>query len=232
MNGVRYTDWEALSEAIRANGSGPADFVVERDGAEIALPRVNTVVTHVADRLDPSKTIEAGFLGVRPTIARETTGPVGTAKDMWRMTKQSLVALASFPVKVWNVAADLVTGQPRDINGPISIVGASRVAGEVVTADRLPLGDRIATWFGLLGSVNLFVALLNLVPLVPLDGGHMAGAVYEWLKRSAARLLGRPDPGHADTAKMLPVVYIVGGFLLIAGAILILADIITPISIF
>ncbi|MDO4785126.1 MAG: site-2 protease family protein, partial [Propionibacteriaceae bacterium] len=137
-----------------------------------------------------------------------------------------------FPVKVWNVAADLVTGQPRDINGPISIVGASRVAGEVVTADRLPLGDRIATWFGLLGSVNLFVALLNLVPLVPLDGGHMAGAIYEWLKRSAARLLGRPDPGHADTAKMLPVVYIVGGFLLIAGAILILADIITPISIF
>ena len=232
LNGVRYTDWEALSEAIRANGSGPADFVVERDGAEIALPRVNTVVTHVADRLDPSKTIEAGFLGVRPTIARETTGPVGTAKDMWRMTKQSLVALASFPVKVWNVAADLVTGQPRDINGPISIVGASRVAGEVVTADRLPLGDRIATWFGLLGSVNLFVALLNLVPLVPLDGGHMAGAIYEWLKRSAARLLGRPDPGHADTAKMLPVVYIVGGFLLIAGAILILADIITPISIF
>lgn len=232
FNGVRVSDWDELSELIRANLGNQAEVVVERDGDEVALDSVNTVLNTVPDKLDPSRTVEAGFFGVGPKYERVTGGPLTTAKDMWKMTRQATVALASFPAKVWNVAADLVSGRPRDINGPISVVGASRVAGEVAVSGDLSTSDRIVTWFGLLGSVNLFVALLNLVPLVPLDGGHMAGAIYEWLKRGLARLSGRPDPGHADTAKMLPVVYVVGGFLLLAGVILILADILTPIKIF
>lgn len=231
FNGVRVDDYPQLSELIRANGADEATIVVRRDGAELTLPTVHTVITGLPDRLDPTRTIEAGFLGVSPRIEKVTAGPMTTVKDMWLLTKQSLTALASFPVKVWNVGVDLVTGKPRDTNGPISIVGASRVAGELAVAKDIPLGERVASWFGLLASVNLFVALLNLVPLLPLDGGHMAGAIYEWLKRTSARLLRRPDPGHADTAKMLPVAYIVGGFLLLAGVILILADIISPVKI-
>ena len=84
----------------------------------------------------------------------------------------------------------------------------------------------------MLGSVNLFVALLNLVPLMPLDGGHMAGAVWEGLRRWWAKLRGRADPGHVDTAKMLPVAYLVGGFLVVAGGVLIIADILSPIQLF
>lgn len=232
FNGVELEDWAELGEAIRDNLDGPATIVVERSGAQVRLPSVNTIVTGVADPLDPSKTVEAGFLGVVPSYANVKAGPIRTAEDMWTMTKQSVTALISFPAKVWNVAADMVTGKERDINGPISVVGASRVAGELAVNEDVPLGDRVATWFALLGSVNLFVALLNLVPLVPLDGGHMAGAIYEWLKRRGARLLGRPDPGHADTAKMLPVVYVVGGFLLLAGVVLILADFISPLQLF
>ena len=94
------------------------------------------------------------------------------------------------------------------------------------------MAAKAATWLSLLGSVNLFVALLNLVPLPPLDGGHVAAAIWEWLRRQGSRLLGRPDPGHVDTARVLPVTYVVGGFLLIGGVVLILADIISPISIF
>ena len=232
FNGTRVDEWLDLGDLIRANRDAAATIVVDRAGSQVTLPTVNTVITGVPDRLDPGKTIEAGFLGVTPAYALVHSGPITTVKDMWLMTKQSVTALASFPVKVWNVGYDLVTGKPRDVNGPISIVGASRVAGEIAVNENIPLGDRIATWFSLLGSVNLFVALLNLVPLVPLDGGHMAGAIYEWLKRRIARLLGRPDPGYADTAKLLPVVYLVGGFLLIAGIVLILADIITPLKIF
>ena len=99
-------------------------------------------------------------------------------------------------------------------------------------SDSLPVEDRAVTWLSLLGSVNLFVALLNLVPLLPLDGGHVAGALYEALRRGIARLRGRGDPGPVDTAKMLPVAYVVGGFLLIGGVVLILADIISPIKLF
>ena len=84
----------------------------------------------------------------------------------------------------------------------------------------------------LLASVNLFLALFNFVPLPPLDGGHIAGALYEWLRRAWARLRGRPDPGPVDTAKLLPVAYAVGAFLLLCGVVLIVADIISPVKIF
>lgn len=232
FNGVALTGWEQMGDLIRANRDAPATVVVERAGAEVTLPTVNTVLNYVPDRLDPTKYVEAGFLGVSPSQELVHGGPVATAQQMWTLTKQSVVALASFPVRVYTVAVDLATGQPRDPNSPVSIVGASRVAGEIGATDQLSVGDKAATWFSLLGSVNLFVALLNLVPLLPLDGGHVAGAIYEWLRRLAARLRGRSDPGPVDTAKALPLTYVVGGFLLIGGAVLIVADLVSPIQLF
>ncbi len=232
FNGVPLEDWEQMSDLIRANGDGEAMIVVERDGAPVELPTVNTALNYVPDRLDPTSTVEAGFLGVAPESERVRGGLVETVDQMWTLTTQSAVALAGFPVRVVNVAADLVTGQPRDVNSPVSIVGASRVAGEIGASDELAAGDKTASWLSLLGSVNLFLALLNLIPLPPLDGGHVAAAIWEWIRRVAARLTGRPDPGPVDTARWLPVTYIVGGLLLLGGVVLILADIISPIQLF
>ena len=183
------------------------------------------------DDLDPSKLVPAGWMGLYPQLAREHAGPVGVLRHMGQMTAQSAVALAQFPVKVWNVAVDMVTGQPRDVYGPISIVGASAIAGEAAVQDA-PVLEKAAMFASLLGSINLFLALFNLVPLPPLDGGHIVGALWEWLRRTAARLTGRPDPGPVDTAKMVPVAYAVGGFLLLCGIVLIVADIVTPVKIF
>ena len=232
FNGHRVSNWDELTDLIRANRDGAAAITVERGGTTIELPTVNTIIQSVPDKLDPTSTVEAGFLGVSPGRELVRGGVIETAGQMWNTTRMSLVALASFPVRVWNVGVGLATGAERDINSPISVVGASRVAGEIAVADSLPIQDRAVTWLSLLGSVNLFVALLNLVPLLPLDGGHIAGAVYEALRRGMARLRGRSDPGPVDTAKMLPVAYVVGGFLLIGGVVLILADIISPIKLF
>ena len=92
------------------------------------------------------------------------------------------------------------------------------------------LADRIATLLMLLGVVNLFVALFNFVPLLPLDGGHMAGAIYEAVRRAWARLLHRPDPGYADVAQMLPIAYAAAAVLIVLGALLVWADIVAPIN--
>lgn len=232
FNGVALNSWDQMSDLIRENRDGEARVTVIRDGERVDLPPVRTQLNHLPDRLDPTRYVEVGFFGVSPTVELQRAGPVATVQQMWTMTKQSTVALLSFPVRIYNVAEDMVLGRPRDVNGPISIVGASRVAGEIGITDQLPLESKIATWFSLLGSVNLFVALLNLVPLLPLDGGHVAGAIYEWLKRRAYRLLGKPDPGHVDTAKAMPMIFVVGGFLVLGGAVLILADIISPVSLF
>ena len=175
--------------------------------------------------------MSVGYLGFVKDRQLVRGGPVEVVRDMADLTRQSLVALAQFPVKVWNVAVDMVTGQPRDVYGPISIVGASAIAGEAAVQDA-PVLEKAAMFASLLGSINLFLALFNLVPLPPLDGGHIVGALWEWLRRTAARLTGRPDPGPVDTAKMVPVAYAVGGFLLLCGIVLIVADIVTPVKIF
>lgn len=231
FNGVTVDDYGHLSGLIRANLGGEAVLVVERDGVRQRLATVNTLVTTVPDELDPSKGVSAGWLGVRPEHALVKGGPGEALATMWTLSKQSAVALVQFPAKVWAVVADMVTGQPRDVYGPLSILGASTIAGEVAAGNGT-VGDKVATFASLLASVNLFLALFNLVPLPPLDGGHVVGALYEGVRRSWARLRGRPDPGPVDTALMVPIAYVVGAFLLLCGVALIVADIVSPLRLF
>ena len=232
FNGVAITSYEQLVELIRANLDGEARLVVERDGVRTPLTPVHTVVTGVPDDLDPSKRIPAGWFGITPTSVLVKGGPAEVVGQMWKLTEQSVVAIAQFPVKVYNVAADLVQGKPRDIYGPLSILGASRAAGEVAASTSIDVTDKLVLFGSLLAAVNLFLALFNFVPLPPLDGGHIAGALWEALRRAGARVFGRKDPGPFDTATLLPVAYVVGGFLLLSGAVLILADIISPMQLF
>ncbi len=232
FNGVPVSSWDDVSRLIRANLDRPAQLTVERNGVRVELPPVHTVITGVPDQYDPAKRVAAGFFGVEPLVIRERGGPVSVLGDMWTMTRQTAVALVQFPVKVFYTGYNLVTGRPRDKYGPMSIVGASRAAGEIAATDEIDAPAKVASMFVVLGSVNLFVALFNLLPLLPMDGGHIAGALYEAVKRMLAKVFRRPDPGHVDTAKMLPVAYAVGGIILLSGVVLILADIITPIRLF
>ncbi|MFL6025388.1 MAG: M50 family metallopeptidase [Friedmanniella sp.] len=232
FNGRPVSSWEDVSSRIRANLDQVAAITVLRDGQRVELTPVRTAITGVPDRFDPAKRVPAGFFGVQPVIERERGGPLVVLQDMWGMTQQTAVALLAFPVKVYNTAYNLVTGQPRDVYGPMSILGASRAAGEIAATDKITAPAKIASLFLVLGSVNLFVALFNFVPLLPLDGGHIAGALYEALKRALARLLRRPDPGHVDTAKMLPVAYLVGAVIAVSGVVLIVADVFDPIRLF
>lgn len=232
FNGVKIESYAQLSSLIRANSDGPAKIVVDRAGQTLSLPEIHTGIGDLPDNLDPSHTVRAGWLGISPEQVLTKGGPAEVLSDMWTMTQQSVVALVQLPVKVWDVMVGILTGQPRDVYDPISIVGASQVAGEVVASADFPVAGKVATFASLLASVNLFLALFNFIPLPPLDGGHIAGAIYEWLRRQGAKLTRRKDPGYFDTAKLLPIAYGVGGFLLLSGVVLILADIISPVQLF
>ena len=70
----------------------------------------------------------------------------------------------------------------------------------------------------------------NLIPLLPLDGGHVAGALYEGGRRQVAKIRGRPDPGPVDVARMLPVAYTVAFLLIGMSVLLIYADLVNPIT--
>ena len=111
----------------------------------------------------------------------------------------------------------------------MSIVGGGRLAGEVASNDGFPVQDKLVSLLMLVAAFNFFIGMFNFVPLLPLDGGHIAGALYEAARRGVARLRRLPDPGYVDVAKLLPVAYVMASAFLVMGVILILADLIVPV---
>lgn len=138
--------------------------------------------------------------------------------------------IIGLPAAVWEVGSSLFGGEDRNPNGPISILGVGQIAGEVASADQLSIESRIATGFLILGSLNFALFAFNLIPLLPLDGGHVVGAGYEAAKRSLFKLSGRPDPGPVDTARLVPLAYLVWVLLVGVGLLLVIADLLKPVS--
>lgn len=229
FNGERITSWEQLSGLIRANGDREARLVVDRDGREVSAD-VPTAVLARTSLDDPQRTEKVGFLGVTPTETMQRQGPGAVVDVMGEQVAATASAIAHLPVRMVEVTK-AAFGAERPADGPISVVGASRVAGELVTVDEPSWAERAQRLLALLASLNLFLALFNFIPLLPLDGGHIAGALWEAVRRGWARLRRRPDPGYVDVARMLPVAYVVGGILMVMSVILIYADIVNPVSI-
>ncbi len=230
FNGRPIPDWQALQAAIRGNEGGAAVIGVQRGDQTLTL-RTNTTVSPRLDPNDPQRISRAGFLGVVPTTAVVRQGPGFVVSTMASGTWATLQALGSMPVKLYHVGKAALGLEKRDVNGPMSVVGAGRVAGEITSQETVPVSDRFFSVLLLLAGLNLFLAMFNLVPLPPLDGGPIAATLYEAARRGIARLRRRPDPGFVDSAKLLPVTYVMAGVILVASVVLIYADIVAPISI-
>jgi membrane-associated protease RseP (regulator of RpoE activity) len=138
--------------------------------------------------------------------------------------------IVNLPQRLVAVANAAFGSGPRDPNGPVSVVGVGRLAGEIASINSVPVADRAAALIGLIASLNIALFVFNLIPLLPLDGGHVAGALWEGLRRRIAKLFKRPDPGPVDISKLLPltlaVVVILGGM----SVLLVYADIVKPIT--
>ncbi|TCC29210.1 M50 family metallopeptidase [Kribbella sindirgiensis] len=229
FNGTTITSWDQLTPLIRANTDKPATIVVERNGQQLTL-KTSTIINQVLDKPGSDKYVSVGFLGVSPESKVERQS-VGYALDkMGGYTVSTVQALGRFPEKLVGVAKSIVGGE-RDQDSPMSVVGASRVAGEIAASD-LNVGAKAATLILLLASLNLFLALFNFIPLLPLDGGHMIGAIWEGIRRGLAKLFGRPDPGYVDVAKLLPIAYVAASVIVVMGVLLVIADIVNPIKLF
>ncbi|MCW2785860.1 MAG: zinc metalloprotease [Marmoricola sp.] len=229
FGGTAITSYDQLQKLIRATPDKTVTITVVRNGARknlTATTRVNSL-----QALDGSThNVNVGYLGITPTQDMVSKGPIYTLGQMGGYTKATVQALGHLPSRLWGVAKAVVGVQKRSADSPMSVVGVSRVAGQVASDHNVDVGNKIAFVITLLAGVNLFVGMFNFVPLLPLDGGHIAGALYEAVRRGFARVRGRPDPGHFDVARLLPVAYMMAGLLLVMTVLLVYADIVAPVA--
>ncbi|MDR6173138.1 membrane-associated protease RseP (regulator of RpoE activity) [Nocardioides zeae] len=232
FNGTRIGDWRQMQDLIRGNSDGEAQIVVERDGRELTLTTNTTVTARPSndEDADPAATTEVGFLGVTPTTELGTGGPIYTLDQMGTMAVRTVEALVQLPAKVFGVGRAIVGLQERDPESPVSIVGGGRIAGETTALEEFPVQEKVVFLLLLIAGFNFFIGMFNFIPLLPLDGGHIAGAAYEGVRRRLARLRRRPDPGYVDVARLLPVAYVVGSAILVMGVVLIVGDLVVPLS--
>jgi membrane-associated protease RseP (regulator of RpoE activity) len=231
--GTPVTTWEEEQAAIRSAPSGDIPVVVDRDGRELTLTVPVAPIerpVYDANGKPTGQTETRNFVGIAPALERQTV-PVSTVPSyVWNLSTASLQKIVTLPVRMWDLMRQTFTEEPRDRDGIVGIVGAGRITGEAVALENTPVLDKTAFVLGLLAGLNLFLFLFNLVPLLPLDGGHVAGAIWESIKRGWARLRHRPDPGPVDIAKALPLTYAMSIFLVAMGAITVIADLVKPIT--
>ena len=241
INGEKVTTWNDGTDTIRASAGKPLEIVVNRDGVEKTLSITPVLAQRslvddqgnaVMDAAGNPVIQEVGFIGMAPTYAM-TPQPI---TEVFPLMGQNISGVTNMilhlPQRMVDVSNAAFGSGKRDVNGPIGIVGVGRVAGEVASTDQVDPLSKGATLIGILASLNIALFVFNMVPLLPLDGGHIAGALYEAARRQFAKLRKRPDPGPFDTAKLMPLTLIVIVLLGSMSALLLYADIFKPVSIF
>ncbi len=226
--GTPITTYGEFVKAVRASPAGPTPLRYVRDGGtrSATIDLVATRRPPLTGKSTKLQTVSAIGVSVEapPTINHYSAlaAPGAAVTFTGTTVKQTFSAIGAFPQKIPNLI-DAIGGKPRDPNGPVSVVGASRIGGQAAELN-LPI-----IFLALLGGLNVFIGVFNLFPLLPLDGGHVAVIWFERVRSFVAARRGRPDPGRVDYNKLLPLTYLV---ILLFGGLTVLtlaADIVNPI---
>ena len=224
VNGKKVTNWYEDSQAIRDSQGKELSFTVLRDGNEITISAAPTYV----------ESDKRYVLGVVTKIGTQREGFIPSISESGRaiavLTRESVKALIALPTKVPQLIRQTFGGEERDPNGLVGVVGAARVSGDAVSSNKLNNTERLGTFLLLVASLNIFVGLFNLLPLLPLDGGHMAVAIADEIRAFFARLRGKPRPAGIDVNVLTPITMTVFVVLAVLTSILLIADIFNPVS--
>ena len=226
INGEEITDWARGVDLIRSANGKELTFSIERDGQPLQL--------QATPRLTDVGGEQRYVLGIINEVGTKRVGILTAAKDSLSITKtmtvESVKALALLPTKVPELWGQTFGGQERDANGLVGVVGVARVSGETLASGDQNWSQRIGTFLLIIASLNIFVGIFNLLPILPLDGGHMAVAIADELRAFFARLRGRPRPAPINVQVLTPITAVVVVILIALTLLLLVADLINPIS--
>jgi membrane-associated protease RseP (regulator of RpoE activity) len=222
FDGKAVSTWTELGDDIRATPAHrTVPVVVMRDGQ-----RLNLRVTPVKDPGQSHST-----LGIYEKVDYQRYNPVRAVTYAGSMfgtvLTGSVKVIGQLPSAIPHLFAK---NRASTSAGQVtSVVGAGEITGDVVSAN---VGWQVKVDYVLLimASLNIFVGAFNLLPLLPLDGGHIAVVIYERIRSWWARLRRRPNPGLVDMTKLVPLSMGVFAILVFFGLVLILADLVNPIQ--
>ena len=226
INGKKVTEWYKDVEVIRQSQGRELSLVLDRNGEQISV----TASARLTD-IDGTKRY---VLGIVNDMGLKRSGLLVSIKNSATVTKSFLVesvkSLAKLPEKIPALWGATVRGEERDPNGLVGVVGVARVSGEAVGSDKLTAMERLATFVLIVASLNIFVGVFNLLPILPLDGGHMAVAIADSIRAFFARLRGRPRPAPIDVTVLTPITMVVFVVLATLTLLLLVADVINPVT--
>jgi membrane-associated protease RseP (regulator of RpoE activity) len=226
INGVEVTTWYKDVEVIRNSQGKELTLGLLRDGQNITIT--------ATPRLTDIDGTERYVLGIVNITGLKRSGVVESASNSFKVTKsflsESVKSLAKLPEKIPALWGATVRGEERDANGLVGVVGVARVSGEAVGSDKLTPMERLATFLLIVASLNIFVGIFNLLPILPLDGGHMAVAIADEIRAFLARLRGRPRPAPIDVTVLTPITMVVFVVLACLTLLLLVADVINPVT--
>lgn len=234
FDGVAVTSWAQLTDLIQGAAGTTVQLAYVRDGQQIvkAIPIVQTQRPVLDDQGNQIGVKQAGFLGISvtsPYVPQSLGSAVTRTGDFIGAAAKAVVAIPARIPALWN---SIFSDAPRDLNSPVGIVGAGRIGGEILESDNTTTQDKWILFLNLVAGFNMSLFLLNMLPLLPLDGGHILGAMIEWVKKGYAKFRGKADPGPFDVAKLMPVAYVVALLFLGLTALTLIADIVNPVKLF
>ena len=226
INNIPIENWVDDVQLIRKSAGKELTLSIYRDGEKITIS-----ATPVMREINGEK---RGVLGIVNEVANVRSDPILAFNDSVTLSKEffssSIKSLISLPAKIPALWGQTFQGKERDIDGLVGIVGVAAVSGQVTASDQMTWTERIGAFLLIVASLNFFVGVFNLLPILPLDGGHMAVAIADEFRAFFARLRGKPRPSPIDITVLTPITMVV--FILLAAltVMLLVADIINPVN--
>jgi membrane-associated protease RseP (regulator of RpoE activity) len=226
INNKPVENWADDVQVIRDSAGKEQTLSIYRDGEKITITA--TPVSRVVNGE------VRGILGIINEVANVRSDPIKATKDSVSLSKEFLVSsvksLVALPAKIPALWGQTFQGEERDVDGLIGIVGAAAVSGQVSSSDQMSWSERIGAFLLIVASLNFFVGVFNLLPILPLDGGHMAVAIADEIRAFLARLRGKPRPAPIDVTVLTPITMVVFVLLAVLTVMLLVADIINPVN--
>ncbi len=214
--------WSDVEANLKYSVGKNVPLVVERSGSQVTLS-ITPVMLNMDGQSRP-------FLGVYLDTTKVQQSPVAALGQVGGIVVATADMIIQLPLQAGAAVNELAPGSDRNENGAISIIGLGQFSGQIASSSEISFLDKMLTQLGLLMSLNVALFVFNMVPLVPLDGGHIAGAVYESIKRRVFKLRGKKWVRPVDTGQMMPIAYFVAALLILLTIVLVLRDVLNPLT--